>query len=141
MTQLEQEIKTGEGFLKAYRETLAKMQTLNEKKDDKATLYFLLDLIKSEYEGKCLSVETRLLQLKKEQVLEFERMSAESNMNMSKVLTRAKEFFGRDPKSVTAKMESLYHEYKPFMNQGRKNEIFFELKGHIDFLTKTYQNK
>lgn len=141
MTQLEQEIKQGETILAEHKEALSKMKHLEEKKDDRAMLLFLVDIFKADYEGRCLSVETRLARLKKERLLEFERMSAESNMNMSKVLTRAKEFFGKDPKSVTAKMESLYHEYKPFMEQERKNEIFFELKGHIDFLTKTYQNK
>lgn len=141
MTKLEQEIKEGEAVLAGHREALDKMKLLEDRKDDKGMLFLLVDIFKSDYEGKCLSIQTRLAMLKREQVMEFERRSAESNMNMDKILTRTKEFFGKDPKSVTAKMEALYHEYKPFMEQGRKNEIFFELKGHIDFLTKTYQKK
>lgn len=141
MTPLEQEIKEGENILAGYSEALEKMRALEEKKDDKAMLHFLVEIFRADYEGKCLSVATRLARLKKDQVFEFERRSAEANMNIEKILTRTKEYVGKEPKSVTSKMEALYLEYKPFMEQGRKNEIFFELKGHIDFLKNTYQDK
>lgn len=138
---IKQDIQQGEAVLKSHRDTLEKIKVLEEKKDDKAMLEFLVAMYKADYEGKCLSIEARLSNLKKQRIIEFEKESAEANAKMDDILKQSSVWFGKEPLGITKALGDACASVVPFMDQEKKNDLYFEIKGHLIFLSKTYQKK
>ncbi|MEK6877979.1 MAG: hypothetical protein AABY22_00145 [Nanoarchaeota archaeon] len=138
---LKQQIAQGTEILLAHKKLLSDISILIEKKDDKAMLAFLLDIQKMESEDRIKNVESRLNSLKKDYIIQFEKDSAECNMNMEDVIKVVDKWIGKEPLGITDQILPLIALVRPFMDQERKNDIYSELKGHLNFLKNTYRNK
>ena len=75
---------------------------------------------------------------------EFEKLSAECNMQMDKIIEKAKRYIGKEPLFITNSINELVNKYnveKDRMEQEEKNGIYVRLVQHINFLTNQYKNK
>ena len=75
---------------------------------------------------------------------EFEKLSAGCNMQMDKIIEKAKRYIGKEPLFITNSINELVNKYdveKDRMEQEEKNGIYVRLIQHINFLTTKYKNK
>lgn len=74
---------------------------------------------------------------------EFEKLSAECNQNIDKIVERAKKHIGKEPFAITKDINELVNNYQVEENmiQEEKNRIYVRLNQHLNFLTNKYQNK
>ena len=92
--------------------------------------------------------KNRLNELKeyrqKKAIPEFEKLSAECNMQMDKIIEKARRYVGKEPLFITNSINELVNKYqveKDTMEQEEKNGIYIRLIQHIDFITNKYRNK
>lgn len=136
---LKQQIAQNEEKLKQYRDFVDAIDLLEQSKDDKKAIAFLLELQKLEFSGRIERGEKNLEILKKQRMVEFEMESAEANLRMDKLIPEISKWIGKDPVGVTCNIEPLvkaYESERDGISQERRNELYFGLKGHYDFLTK-----
>lgn len=141
---LKEQLIQGNAILQSCKDMLTKITELEQNKNDKATLEFLLDIQKLEFEDRVKNTEARLEQIKKQFLIEFELQSAEANSKIEVVIFDAQKYIGKEPKNITDKIQPLIDMWdasKPYMEQEKKNDLYFELKAHLKFLKETYQKK
>jgi hypothetical protein len=141
MNQLKQQIQQGEQMLTEYNGILEKIKTLQEVKDDKAMLEFLLDIQKLEIESRALNVSAKLAKLKNDYALQFERDSAICNISIDKLIAEGMKFTSTIgyPEAIINKIRTLISAWNIDLDQEKKNDIYFELKAAIDFLNNDYK--
>lgn len=139
---LKQQIESNDSRLKQYKDFLDAIDLLEQSKDDKKAIAFLLDVQKLEFSGRVERGEAEQERLKKQYMVVFEQESAEANSQIDKIIELLKKYVGKEPRGVTDKIQPLIMEYNLLKNseaglsQEKRNEIYFELKGHYMFLTK-----
>ena len=136
-----QSIEYGENLLREQRITLERIELLKESKDDKKTLEFLLEYLRLDIAGRIADSERRIVGLKRQYEVEFEKNSYVVNSELDGLISDVEGWIGKEPVSVTEKIAMVveaYHREKAQMSQEQRNEIYFELKRHYDFLTKVY---
>lgn len=141
---LKQQIAQNEEKLKQYREFIDTIDLLIETKDDKKSLEFLLKIQFLEFTGRIERGEKQQELLKKQRMVEFEAESAEANLRIDRMAVELSKWIGKDPLGVTCKIEPLVKAYeaeRDGISQERRNELYLEMRGHWEFLTKTYKNK
>lgn len=136
-------IKEGDARLKAYGDFLDTIDLLKQNRDDKKAVEFLLDMRRLDFEEKIRNTKSKLEQYKKEYVKEFEITSAECNSKMEYLVEASSKWIDKDPVGVTVKIKPLVDKYKDRgiwkgFTQEQKNDVYMELKGHYNFLTKVY---
>lgn len=136
---LRQVIKESETKLKTYKDFVDTIEMLNVNKNDKKTLEFLLGIQKLELESKIMNVEGRLAKAKKDRLWEMEQQSSECLVKIGGVVLEAKKYVGQDPVGVTDKLLPLIDRFRNdgvwmSMSQEERNDVYFELKGHLNFL-------
>lgn len=139
-----QSIEYGENLLREQRSILEKIILLQESKDDKRTLEFLLEYLRLDLEGKADESEKKLERLRKQYEVEFEKNSYVVNSQIDWLVSNVSDWIGGEPVSVTDRVSDVvaaYEKEKAGMSQEQRNEIYFELKRHYDFLTKVYNPK
>lgn len=117
---------------------------MQESKDDKKTLEFLLEYLRLDLEGKVADSERKLKSLRGKYEVEFEKASYLANAEVEWFINWAKEQVGKEPVSVTEKLSDIvatYERERESMSQEQRNAIHFELVQHRNFLTKTYNPK
>ncbi len=144
---LKQHIQLGEKLLKSYRTIIDEISLVNSKKEllirnrtyCDCGIGILLDIEKRKLEEKILTIEGKLSESRKRYMEEFELDSAECNQHFDSVLSKAKAYFGREPKGISDKLEELIKRWefaKNDIEQEEKNDIYFEIKGIIEFFKK-----
>lgn len=101
----------------------------------------LCEIQRDALSDKIASGEAHLEKIKKEYILQFEKMSAECNMHMDKAIEEAKKHVGEDPIEITSKISDAilsWEAIKDDPDQEIKNNIFYELSNHLDFLKNKY---
>lgn len=141
---LKQQIAQNEEKLKQYRDFVDAIDLLEQSKDDKKAIAFLLDIQRLEFSGRIERGEKNLEILKRQRMVEFETESAEANLRMDKLIPEISKWIGKDPVGVTCKIQPIVEAYgreKGDYTQEQRNEVYLELRGHWKFLNETYQNK
>lgn len=95
-------------------------------------------------EGKADESEKKLERLRKQYEVEFEKNSYVVNSQIDWLVSNVSDWIGGEPVSVTDRVSDVvaaYEKEKAGMSQEQRNEIYFELKRHYDFLTKVYNPK
>lgn len=136
-----QSIEYGENLLKEQKYLLEKIGFLQESKDDKKTLEFLLEYLRLDLEGKVADSERKLKALRDKYEVEFEKASYLANAEIAWFINWAKGYGLKEPVSVTEKLADIvatYEREKATMSQEQRNAIYSELVQHRNFLTKTY---
>ncbi len=141
---LKAQIAQNEEKLSKYKKEVEDINDLLRIKNDPKSVEFLLNLRKMDKESAIAIGESKQEILKKQRMAEFELESAEANLRLDKLITEISKWIGKEPMGVTSKIGPLVEAYKAEMvgiSQERRNELYFELKGHLNFLTNVYQNK
>ena len=100
----------------------------------KDAMLILLAIEKVTYTERINQIVPKLEQLKKQYAVEFEKESAEVNVQMEKVIENAKKYIGQEPLAISAKIaDCIARTEEGAMDQERKNDIYFALKGHVNF--------
>ena len=107
-----QSIEYGESLLKEQRSTLEKIGYLQESKDDKKTLEFLLEYLRLDLEGRVAESERKLSGLRKKYEVEFEKASYEANSKMDSLIAAISEYIGKEPLTVTERIGPVVAAYK-----------------------------
>ena len=142
---LKQVIKEKEFKLKTYNDFVDTIEMLAENKDDKKTLDFLLKMQKLELDSRIMNIESQLVKDRKDRLIEMEHQSQECNFRIEDVVKEAGTWIGKDPKGVTDKLPVLIGKFKDHdgwmnMSQEDRNDVYMELKSHLNFLKNTYKS-
>jgi len=100
--------------------------------------------LRLDLEGKADESEKKLERLRKQYEVEFEKNSYVVNSQIDWLVSNVSDWIGGEPVSVTDRVSDVvaaYEKEKAGMSQEQRNEIYFELKRHYDFLTKVYNPK
>lgn len=144
-----QNLANGEEALKQVTDTLTALAEIDDAlgtplPDDaqgRATK-FLISIQLIEFESRKQTITIKLAKLRKEYVLEFEKQSIEANNHMPTVIAQAKPFIGKPPLQITELIAPLIEyceEHGDDITQEDRNEVYFKLKGHVNFMQKTYK--
>ena len=139
---LKQNIDHGEALLKNYSDTLTTLEDIEKNYDNEKAVRFLISIQKIEFEDRVANVKKRLAKIQKEYIFQFEKDSAEANSGLEPIIEAAKKYVGQEPLSITNLLLPLikYHfENKDNFSQEERNDLYFKMKGHINFLKKTYK--
>ena len=100
----------------------------------KDAMLILLAIEQVTYAERLAQIEPKLAQLKKQYAVEFEKESAEVNMNSEGLAAEAKKFIGKEPLVISDKIEGcIVRMMDSTQEQEDKNEAYYELKGHSNF--------
>lgn len=141
---LQQKIDSNEEKLSQYKSFVDTIDLLMKNKDDQKSIEFLLEIQRLEFSGRIERGEKEQSNLRKQREAEFEAQSAEANLKLEGLIREISKFIGKDPVSITGKIQPIveaYEKEKSDYTQWQRNAVYFELKGHFDFLTKTYKHK
>ena len=135
--RLRDKIKDGEARLETYKKIIGDIQGWNATgRDVAAGLHILLSIHELQYTEKYRTIQAQMGPLRSDYLVEFEKESQEVNTKMEALLTEAKKYSGKEPLNVTQKIDDLVHlvEHVKDMEQERKNDTYFEIKGNLDFV-------
>lgn len=141
---LRQKIRSNESKLKTYIEFLDTITLIQENKDDKAAIEFLVKCQILDFESRIKNVKENLEKDKKVYIVEFEKQSAECNFLIQDVVREVCKWIGREPLGVTENIKPLTDKFKKDafwseLSQEERNDVYFELKGHLNFLKNVYK--
>ena len=105
---------------------------------EQALKIILLSIIESR-ENELRKMEAHRLKVA---IPEFEKLSAECNMNLPAVIKKAEKHIGKEPKAVTDEINLLLNQYSienDNLNQEARNDIYSALIRHLNFLSQTYK--
>ena len=139
---LKQSIEHGEALLKNYGDTLSTLVDIEKNYDNEKAVRFLISIQKIEFEDRAENVKKRLAKIRKEYIFQFEKDSAEANVGLWAIVVVAKKYIGQEPRTITdllAPLIKYYYDNKDNFSQEERNDLYFKLKGHINFLKKTYK--
>ena len=139
MTPLQKEIAEGEKILTEQKNKLDLLQY--NRGNTENIVKMLVEDYKSRCEERISSVSARLESLRTKRIAELEAQSAECNARLDFILKEAATWKGKEPKAITEAMEIACGLFEPYMDQEKKNELYFAVKGHLKFLNDTYQDK
>ena len=140
MSPLKQHIHEGEELLAKYQHIIRRIDTAPE---EPVGIKVLLDIEKIQLEKKITNIEGKLSQARKQYMEEFEKDSAECNLRMEEILSKAKKYLDREPKGISDKLSELIKRWefaKDDIEQEEKNDIYFEVEGIIGFFKKQKNN-
>lgn len=140
---LKEHIQSGEKLLDELTLIRKQINTYFDAEDGKErTLPPILLLLKIEglkLNERIFNIESQLAKLRKQYAEELEMDSLECNEDFEKVMEEAKKFYGREPKGVSDKLVELANKWETIKDdwtQEDKNDIYFEIKGVINFFRK-----
>ena len=136
MSTLKQHIQRGEEVAGKYRDLIERMDTAST---DTEKIDILLVIEKIRFKERMINIEDKLFKSRKQYVEEFEKDSAECNLRMEEILSKAKNYLDREPKGISDKLSELIKRWefaKDDIEQEEKNDIYFEVEGIIGFFKK-----
>mgnify|MGYP001575303896 CR=1 FL=1 len=128
MNPTKQKILQGEQLLKENQKYEEQVMSASSFEALKLALGFL-------FQERILNLQSRLVKLKEQWAVEFEKESAEANSRMPAVLANAKKYIGREPKAVSDKIEAIVVGYteNASADQEKFNDDFYSLIEHVRF--------
>lgn len=132
MNPTKQNILTGEKLLAQKQGFLDRANAYTD--NEPVGVRLLVDMKKVELEEQVATITQRLEKLRKQYIVEFEAESKEANEKMGTAIMLGKRIDGKEPVAISGKVQELIEEVKTCEDQERKNDIFYELQGHIKFL-------
>lgn len=136
MNPTKAQILQGEKLLEENKKFAQQLVDATEVADLKTVLSFL-------FAERIVNLEHKLAKLRPQWAVEFEKESAEVNTKMPAVVANAKKFIGREPKAVSDKIRAIIEKHTAegaFFEQEEKNDDFYELIEHINFINKKVKN-
>lgn len=111
-----------------------------------ASVQYLLQIQLDDAEDKITNTKRKLELAYRDWEAEMDRQSAEVNMHQKKIFNDAFSYLDKEPLGITNKMKSKLKELGDFTGtpeqiQEKKNEVYFELKAHIQFIRTRYNKK
>lgn len=88
------------------------------------------------FQERILNLQSRLVKLREQWAVEFEKESAEANSRMPAVIVNAKKYVGKEPKAVSDKINAIIKHYEDegqTHDQESRNDHFYELIEHVRF--------
>ena len=134
MTSTKETITTGEALLAKYNGLIKEIDDAGDV--TLVLLRVLAKIAKSEFSERIDSIQKKLSALNKQYMIEFEKDSAVANKNINSIILKARQYIGKEPLGVSSKIAEAVKKIEAdnFMDQESKNDIYFELSAHIDFL-------
>ena len=128
MNPTKQKILQGEQLLKENQKYEEQVMGASSFEALKLALGFL-------FQERILNLQSRLIKLKEQWAVEFEKESAEANSRMPAVFANAKKYIGREPKAVSDKIEAIVVGYteNASADQEKFNDDFYSLIEHVRF--------
>ena len=114
--------------------------------EDSHAVQYLLQIQITDTEDKIANTHKKLELGRRDWESEMDRHSAEVNCHQKKIFDDAFSLFNKEPLGITDKMKALVKELADFDGtpeqiQEKKNDVYFELKAHIQFIRTRYNKK
>lgn len=138
-------ITAGERFHDQWMARKEKLEAFLDSEESPATK-FLLQIAIGENDDKIVNTRKHLAASRREWEYEMDRESTEVNAHQQQIFSDAFTYLNKEPMAITEKMKALLDsiakfEGTPEQLQERKNDVYFELKAHIQFIRTRYNKK
>lgn len=102
--------------------------------DIEAKINAIISILKYNLEDEIRTIEHKIPALKSNWIQSFEAESAEVNHKLGGALMMAQKLVGQEPLVITDKIGELIPKLKAAEDQEEKNDLFYEMMGHVNFI-------
>lgn len=138
-------LKAGQSFINQWMQRKEALEALMDQEESAAVKY-LLQIQIADTEEKIINTQKKLDLGKRDWEFEMDRNSAEVNAHWEKIRKDGCSYIKMEPRGITDEIERLLSEYGSFsgtpeQDQEKKNDVYFAVKAHIQFIRTRYNKK